>query len=840
MAMEISLKNFKIWKDKNLNISTKGVILLSGKSGRGKSSILDSIAFCLYDMGRNLKTYGQKDLCVSITFDNFTIKRKKNPNLLQVFLKENGEEKVYENDLAQQFIKNTFGDFFKEIGYISQNSFNTFIYLNPSDKLEFIEKVIFKEENIQNIKDKCKFELKQLNNSLTSVSSNITYLSELLSTNPKPTPVPFPLKKIKSISEKEIVDNLYVKKKNTEIIERKSASKLVDIEAKIKDNIMYNKNKEVLEFKMLGKTNEITDIEKQLHNLESKVDMSKEDEIKHIISSYKTFKEYTKLNEKLADLKLKYEEIIYTENKQNEEKLHILESKLNKTEDGEDCEYTLSEAESSVSDLKKYLTDMEKFESLNKDKEVIIKTTEPFVKKYNYSNIQDCCVGVINEIERYKLELEMKEKELKDLNLYVNVIKCPHCSGGLRIKDDKLVKDNLKDGLTSENISSNIQKLKVEIKDISERLTDLVKIQLRVSKSSEKIKEIDYAIDKIQSSYEEIRESVSIRDDIDYLTSYIVANKQISKEIREIKRVIEGKIESKIAMSYKYQIAELENDINKLGKVSEIEITEEQYLSANTLFQNLNENKNKIKELLQKIDKNKFDLDKLKEGLNILNKNKPTEGLVWLENKKIEIEQIRKENYEKNKKIIDKISEVEKYMFYLKEKEKYDKFISDLNLMKKKESYIKEDIKNLNILRDKIIEAETMTITNFINTLSVHVNTYLERFFKEEPVFINIQTSKVTNTVKHGIHITIESKGNECNLEHLSGGERDRVSLAFTLALSEMFNNKILLLDECISSLDHETSSHVINGLKDNYKNNLVIVVAHQVNEGLFDDIIRV
>ena len=80
----------------------------------------------------------------------------------------------------------------------------------------------------------------------------------------------------------------------------------------------------------------------------------------------------------------------------------------------------------------------------------------------------------------------------------------------------------------------------------------------------------------------------------------------------------------------------------------------------------------------------------------------------------------------------------------------------------------------------------------------------------------------------------------ECDISSLSGGELARVVLSFTLALAEMFNTPLIMLDECTSSLDEELSTTIINGLKENFSNKLVIVISHQNICGLYDRILSI
>jgi ABC-type transport system involved in cytochrome bd biosynthesis fused ATPase/permease subunit len=92
---------------------------------------------------------------------------------------------------------------------------------------------------------------------------------------------------------------------------------------------------------------------------------------------------------------------------------------------------------------------------------------------------------------------------------------------------------------------------------------------------------------------------------------------------------------------------------------------------------------------------------------------------------------------------------------------------------------------------------------------------------------------------KPQINIKIDYKGFEVDINSLSGGERDRLDLSFTLSLAEIFGSRMLMLDESISSLDYDNSSNVLEGLKENYKGRSILIVSHQANEGFFDDIVK-
>ena len=77
-------------------------------------------------------------------------------------------------------------------------------------------------------------------------------------------------------------------------------------------------------------------------------------------------------------------------------------------------------------------------------------------------------------------------------------------------------------------------------------------------------------------------------------------------------------------------------------------------------------------------------------------------------------------------------------------------------------------------------------------------------------------------------------------LQLLSGGEIQRIVLSYYLSSSDMFNLPLLFFDQSTSNLDHALTNTVMNGIKSNYNNKLVILIAHQVISGIFDNVIEI
>ena len=115
--------------------------------------------------------------------------------------------------------------------------------------------------------------------------------------------------------------------------------------------------------------------------------------------------------------------------------------------------------------------------------------------------------------------------------------------------------------------------------------------------------------------------------------------------------------------------------------------------------------------------------------------------------------------------------------------------------------------------------------------------------FFDEPINMMLQLYKVLKTnkqLKPGLNISIKYKGVEYdNINQLSGGEGDRISLALILSLNQVSNSPIILLDECISSLDGSLKESCVMAMK-KMEGKTIICVDHEGVEGFYDNVIHV
>ena len=184
---------------------------------------------------------------------------------------------------------------------------------------------------------------------------------------------------------------------------------------------------------------------------------------------------------------------------------------------------------------------------------------------------------------------------------------------------------------------------------------------------------------------------------------------------------------------------------------------------------------------------------------------------------------------------------IEEFQRYKKERENYKNWKTKVSDLEKQEQIARNKYASATEIRETILQSESIAVGKIIDNINTHAALFLDSFFPDHPIMVQLQPFKQTKkntTSKPQINIEIEYKGMECDISSLSGGELSRVILAYTLALAEIFNTPILLLDECTSSLDQELTGVVFDSIRSNFPDKSVFIIAHQVITGTFDKVI--
>lgn len=805
-----------IGKYYGFELSGNGRFLLGDFTVTHNSSIFNGIHFALYGSGTDIIADGKTSCSVELEFDDLIVNRTKRPNRLVV--KENDIE--YEDDAGQDIIVRRFGNTFETCGYISQDSVNSFITMSPIEKLSFLEKFAFRDINLLAIKTRCKNLIKETNDDLVSITSKMDMIKSVFDDMSKPAKIEFPLKCSKNLREKA-VKNENIRYSNSLILIKKKIRTIKQLRTELKDLAVY---KTFLE----GKSDIVKRINTKLSKLLSEeVDINYEgdEELEKYQSQFDylmTCRELISLESKFSENLTKLEEMRQREIETNKQEIENITNKLW-------IEYTKDELRESLDDCKLCLEDMEMLNKLQLE-----------LKRYKTreGDLED------RETELYKLRIDIESKKdtLSRIKLEQYVYSCPVCETKLHLTNEELcVVDSSYEEASEED---EIEDIEHEIRDMSIQINRLERLIPELRNKRERYDDILCQIQNIKEQYEDIPSILSLKDDIEYLRKYESSQIELEKKKKALENIIKSK-------TFSVAITTFEKDIDKQRKrISE--------LRKHTKKITVDKNEDELKSIIETQKRYKFDLRRIRNEKRELNDEKTCiedeieeetdkyistysevrdecelkDKLTVLEQELSELED-KRDTHTKNLKAIEKYTENQKEIL------KYREWQEKLKTVTNDEKKAQEKYAAAISLKEKILEAESIAMLNVIMSINTHAQVYLDEFFPINPISVRLASFKETKkTTKPQINIEIEYKGREAGISRLSGGEKSRVVLAFTLALADMFNIPMIMLDECTSSLDQELNGVVIDSLHEHFSNKLVLIIAHQVITGVFDKII--
>ena len=798
--MILKLTNFRCFEYKEFIFEEDdNFILISAPSGSGKTTILLAIKFALYGTGNKIVKFEKTSCKVELEFMGFKITREKKPNRLVLIV--DGENE-YEDKVAQNIINEKFSEI---------NDFSNFILLTPMDKLEFLEKFAFKDINIVEIKNRCKLLITDRNNDLNKTISQMEIVENTVKELNKPEEKKFPFK-IKKSDYELFQKNEKIKSKNADIIIKKLRAKSEILQVELNDirvlKTYINSKNENIE-NLINKLEKLSFEEKLISFNGDSVLEKHEQSLKIKLSS----KKLIILKDKLKEYIAKHEEIISNSKTKSENDIMKIDENLWK-------EYTKDEAEETIKDTKACLKDAQKVS---------------FLKKQIFTGIDvDELENNKNELEKCRNNLDEQRNILENLKKQNNVYSCPSCETKLYFNEDNLhlIENFVSSELDIENVKKDIALLQTKIKKLEKLIPD---IENKLENNSK----IETQITEILSQYEDDIDEESLSEDLKYIQNYYES--QIKKEKKKVEL-----LENNFTSNFENDLKNIKSEINKLEnnlEEDEFEDLEEEVVRDIIIKEK------KVKETIDRIKSEKKQFEE--ESIEQKNKNKYLEQkhiskYNQIKDEKLLSEEIAEinnkiqENEKKKTNSLLNIEKIEKYNEYLSEKNNYDSWTKKLNVLQEKEIEDKKKYSSALMLKEKISEAENIVLMNIINSINNYAKIYLDLFFVDDPISVILSAFKETKKVnKPSINLEIYYKGMECDLNMLSGGEIARVILSYNLALTEIFNIPLLMLDETTANLDQELTNVVFDGIKENFKGKKVLVIAHQVIDGIFDKVIK-
>ena len=797
---KVQLENYR--SHSNITVEfTKGVNLILGKNGRGKTSILEAISTVMFntkdrsgkETGKSYIKFGEKSSKVDIDFiandgreynlktEFFKTKPKKQTlkdiigseydGDIQEKLEElcgikKGFEETYENIVIAK--QNEFINIFKDSGTTREKTFNkifnTQIYKEMYDS--------FLKEAVDKYKEKVK-----------DLDKEITFLKE-------------------NMEDKEQITNFL---KVEEIIKNtlnKDFSKTTEIINKLSNEI---KDYETTEIELNNLVKNIKDeenkIKKYLNILKENIIEAKQAKKSKIIvkETEKSYLEYLEIENRLKDLRENLDNLL------DEQKLNI------------QYQNNIEKLELSNKNLKVDISNLEENISKNSEKKENLENeiSELKIKEENLDSKLKKYINLLDELE--KLE-NFKDKKLEDKLKKTTEIDI--------LKKELVSKNDLFKTISIEELEkklSNFQELEKELKLLEEQKI-IFETEIKILKKSSK-----ELTDKICPFLNEKCQNLEDKEAGDYFSSKISIK---TEDLENLKKNIEEKtqilVEKVVFEDKRKQYFELEKSIKDLElslkneeiNLKEIELDiknldmDIQKLIENQEFKNSQMLREKKKEL--EVELRNLNLDEKRENLkNLLEnleleKEKILKNQNSIENNLKEIDEYSKKIKEDTNKNIENIkSEIKTFENKLDDlKNPYNEYL--------KNNVLAEDLENLLLKVNKNIKE--------LYSLRVEKNLLKEKVFNLEEKIKNIKIDELKekyDTIKEELNEINKKLGSSQEkienykkiLEKISSQEEKQKKLLIEFKKLENKFNKASLIRNEVGQMGRAISKYMLSGI---------------------------
>uniref|UniRef100_A0A6C0CYZ2 Rad50/SbcC-type AAA domain-containing protein n=1 Tax=viral metagenome TaxID=1070528 RepID=A0A6C0CYZ2_9ZZZZ len=815
--MKVTLNNFRCYKNNTFDFGDNGLILISGVSGQGKTTILLAIYFALFGNGIKVQSYGSSSCAVTLEFEDLVITRTKRPNRLVV-------NDTYEDEVAQEIINRRFGIAFDVTSYISQNALNSFILMSPTDKLEFIEKFAFKDVDLGKIKEISKKLIYDRHEILNDTISKLELSTNVLNEMEKPEEVKFPYKTKKSIEE--VTNNEHIKYKNCNTLLTRHRKKLRILQDQLSAIKVMNATVD-------GKESILGDLQNKISKIKTEISSISFIGDERLVI-YKRHLRYLISTKELTVMKKQYDTDLLKLNQMKIQEFGEYQAQIENIKNTLWIEYTKEELQDLIQETKTTISDLER----------MVKYIDELAQ---YEAISDEILTEKREkLERLRLELEEKIQLQNLWKTQKESYTCPSCTKKLRFKDNLLY---LLENLPEIDLNTDIDNLQKVINTLK---TTLKKLEISIPEEEYKLQrknKLICEISEIKNNYDELPDIISLKEDLQYLLDYDIKNNELERKLVKVKQCIKNEKFSSSYETFCHSVTAMAGEINRLENNSYAQNMDPECINFDEeqirhIIVTQEQQKKYLSELTTRLGDYQLEVQNHTEILEKIRGQyiKQYEKIVTEDELISNIEDIDKEilAVEERKEVIENtLSIIEKYKIYSEKITEYDNWTQKVSELKTQELEQRDLYAAATLLKEKILEAESIYISSIVDSINIHASVYLEHFFPDNPMSVQLQSFKYTKkNVKPQISAIIHYKDMECDLNTLSGGELSRVILAYTLALAEIFNSPLLLLDECTASLDETSASNVFETIKEHFNNKMCIVIGHQMVAGMFDHVI--
>ena len=819
----LTLENIRCFGKQRFTFDLNSFTLVTGPSGVGKSTLFLALTFAITGESKHLCSLGKRKCNVTLVTPHITITRSKGPNKL---IAKVGEV-TYEEKVAQGYINQVFPNF--ELGYIPQKLHKSFLAKTPAQKLEFIESFAFDLEYLTKLLTNCKGLLSERKLAHTKAQQHLTTSENVLVKHniPKVTEQPCSesleelrkqlaevTQEIEQCNENMVVTRERMTQRQEALEAYNNMVHLIDPDSTVtsikallrsttEQELQWGKYQDALsslnKLPVPDKEINLTALRQEANTLANnhKIQVTlqkKQAELEKHKATLLTLSSLP-LDAPLYELDGTLQEYVDAHTKGS--KSEDLTKELKEAEVKSQHQDTLLAQHYQLSDQVKVLTLKHELQQLEEQKQELIKVQQcPYCREHvsiwngtlEKAPSETGLLATLKSVKKKLFDPSLQEqqaaldKQIQELNLNIEIeLRRPN------YVEPTMTLAELTNELT------RVRSQQLSSRDYSKLKTRMYNLSSRASEASAKALSARLLLTTLKQKFQ-------VQDDPLVLAQNISKIKKVTLEVNNLTKVIESLKEQLQNPSTDLTYEEAKRLINitepyvkAQEKVNLYKCSPSEYSSKN-LEQTL-QNKIRLEELTKVLRQTtpEFDLEELSITHEHLQERLST----------------LKSNLELTKA----------YLMW-----------HDVALAKEDLSQAEIALARSHKLQGLITEAKKEALDEVLERITTYTQMYLDEFFSE-PISLEITfTDKVV--------LNLIFRDTKIDLDALSGGEFARVNLAITLALADMYQVDLLLIDESLASLDHTTSTKVLKAIKKLYQGT-VLCVAHQTVTGTFDKCIE-
>ena len=803
--MKLRIGLFKGLKNVEYEFKDGLLILLSGRSGIGKSTLFEAFYWLLYGKLRGIAPHDAPNASchVRLSYLQYEIIRKTRSNLLTI--QSPGVNLV--DSAAQGLIDELFGskEIFELTGYLPQDGYSPLITGSNKDRLNYLHRLSFSHDDpIANIKI-IKTQLKEYESGYQREKER------------------FDLRRTELTSE---IERLGVNKKQPSITEidqqlAQLGGEIVDLERALRSNQADEVSKTIYQKsidELISTNSRITVSSENIDQLTSK-----------LAEIDQRIREHHELFTKLNQLKNQSQGLWERRRRQNDARDALLKAKARAVA----LEQQLKEGVTPIDD-REYLSYQAKY----RDYEHCSKVTQKYGLPYSKEAIEgalrnaELVAGLKTKLGTYQRWGELKkvipegdlENQIDSLRRQLDEairaserLRCPHCKRSVYYQQRQLIPADSPKGPT------------LDVKSTEQRLRQLQENQKQNEKTKVELEHYQsflqpslallerYQAKDIDRSVELVKELSSLKytEAPRYLPEELELMREqfrLSCELRELRKKITEN-EAIVPFGDDQLITSLDEEIVAIEKIvtsfdlhsgQQQRVLLERRIQQQRICEN---NLAAIAELERKIGQLKIDPSLSSEY------RQKREQFALLERNKVISEQVGRLRLRRQELEVERIALEEKRV----------KLIALIEYYK------------------NATELQCLCLEDTVETINYWLSKMVGELIEEVPISVSLHLFKEVRSskkIKPYVCMKMSYCGTEVDgIESLSKGQLKRLSLAFMIALNGITNNPIILLDEIGAYLDSENLEKSLEIIKELIGNDKTVICAsHRDVAGHYDD----